>query len=80
MKSRLPAAKTKARRGHIRSEAIHVGSSSPGKSGSCGVQQQEQRRTVEKDLEHSHSCHPHGRKSRWSPLSSSWSKYWHFWL
>lgn len=75
MKSRLTAGKTKARRGHTRSEAIQVGSSSPGKSGSCGM---EQRRTVERDLEQSHSCHPHGRKSRWSPLSSSWSKYWHF--
>lgn len=79
MKSRLPAGKTKARRGHIRSEATQVGSSSPGKSGSPGVQQQEHRRTVERDLEQSHSCHPHGRKSRWSPpLSSSWSEHWHF--
>lgn len=60
------------------SEATQVGSSSPGKSGSCGVQQQELRGTVKRDLEWSHSCHPHGRKSRWSPLSSSWSKHLNF--
>lgn len=48
-----------------------VGSSGPGKSGSCG----EQRRTMQRGLcvllVRSHGCHPHCRKTRWwSPARS----------
>lgn len=63
--------RTKARKGQTRSEATLVGFSSPGKSGSRRVQKQEQRVTMERDLEQSYSCHPHERKSTWLPLSSS---------
>lgn len=59
---RLSAGTIKARRGQTRSEVAKMGSSGPGKCGSCGAQRQEQRRTLERRhrvvLMRSYSCRP----------------------